>query len=80
VRVATQVADELRGDSRHNFAVLSSLPLARRVPVGSNATDVTASLCPVRVSTQNADELLGDSPHNFTVLSSLPIARRRAVG
>jgi hypothetical protein len=71
------IADELSGDSCHNFA---GVQVARRVPVGSNATDVTGSLCPVRVATQNADEFSGDSRHNCTVLSSLPIARRRAVG
>jgi hypothetical protein len=28
-KVATQVADELSDDSRHNFAVLSKLPVAK---------------------------------------------------
>ena len=79
-RVATQVAADPSGEKRHNFAVLSSEPVAKRGAVGWNATDETQSLCPVRVATQVADELSDDSRHNFAVLSKLPVARRGAVG
>ena len=84
MRVATQIAGKpsATGCSFHNFAVLSLLPVARiNAAVGLNATEVTASVCPVRVATQIADKpsATGCSPHNFAVLSQLPVARRRPV-
>ena len=53
----------------HNFASLSLLPVARRVPVELNATELTPLLCPINVATHPFVF------HNFTVLSALPVAR-----
>ena len=52
---------------------------AKRVPVGSNATEVTLSV-PPSVATQVAGEPSVDSRHNFTVQSWLPVAKRVPVG
>jgi hypothetical protein len=78
-RVAKQLADELSEDSRHNFTVVSALPVAKNNPCGWNVTDKTQSLCG-RVATQFAVEPSGEKRHNFAVLSAELVARRGEVG
>jgi hypothetical protein len=68
------------GIQRHNFAVLSSEPVAKRGAVGWNATDKTLLLCPARVATQVAVEPSGEKRHNFAVFPKEPVAKRGAVG
>ncbi len=67
----------------HNFQiliVLSSLPVAKKRPVGSKATDQTELLCPAKVATQVAAAPSGDMRHTLAVLSPLPVATKRPVG
>jgi hypothetical protein len=72
----------LSDDSRHNFAVLSREPVAKRDNVWWNATDKTQSLCSVRVATQIAvkRQPFGEKRHNFAVLSLEPVTKMEAVG
>src|SRR5207253_1138009 len=60
----------------HTFTVLSSEPLARRVPSGLKATLLTPAVCPLsmRVSWPVA------ASHIFTVPSPEPLARRLPSG
>jgi hypothetical protein len=68
------------GIQRHNFAVLSWEPVAKRGAVGWNATEETPPLCPSRVASQVAVEPSNEKRHNFAVLSVEPVAKRGAVG
>jgi hypothetical protein len=55
----------------HSFTVLSCEPLARILPEGLKATELTQSVCPVKVCML----LQLVVSHSFTVLSNEPLAR-----
>jgi hypothetical protein len=60
----------------HNFAVLSAEPLARRLPEGLKATELTPAVWPVKVLV--LPQLVVS--HNFTVPSAEPLAKRLPEG
>jgi hypothetical protein len=76
IRVATQLAEQraFARDSFHNLTVLSVLPVARKLPVGSNATETTEVSGPLlsseKLCTRVADNVLADFDifHNMAVL------------
>ena len=65
-KVATQVTVEPSGEKRHNFAVLSKVPVAKRGAVEWNATEKTM-LRIGRVVTQVTADPSGEKRQNFVV-------------
>jgi hypothetical protein len=55
----------------HNITVVSPEPLARTLPEGLKATEITSSVCPVKIL--KMVQLL--VPHTITLLSYEPPAR-----
>ncbi len=56
------------------LAVPSLLPVAKKRPVGSKATERTEPPCPAKVATQVEALSSGDMRHTLAVLSPLPVA------
>jgi hypothetical protein len=71
---------EPSGEKRHNFAVWSAEPVAKRDADGWNATERTPLMCSFIVATQVADDPLGEMRHNLAMWSKEPVAKRGADG
>lgn len=65
---------------RHNFAVWSEEPVAKKGKVEWNAAEIIGLLCPVKVATQVTIDPSDEKLHNFAVWSIEQVARIFKVG